>query len=382
MSDGETPSEAVAPPSALDRELHAFAAHRATLRGSHLPLPGDAPKGTFVHGFLLPFSLMLATLRDRELRGPYLQLVFVRGSVVAFFAIAVFLAGGSNGIVVHSSADGGSTRETDAPGFYLHIGDKHAEPEVSMLGQTLATKAADGAQLPEPPKDALATVPAGARPNWAWLIALLSALELFVIFFSRRWDDWVSFHASWRLAAILPEDAEPNAPRLAFDFRRQYRKLKRRLTGCLAVAAGLPLLVPLRLIPIAGPWLFTFGATLWGWYWLGVFSAGKSSHAWADAEQAQSPVPIRIFNQWTPRFFVFAPLRWYGRLWKWVSRPFEPATTTFERSPAAFLGLGLARAVLAFPGVYLFARPIIPVAAGRLCAEADPTARFSRTQLP
>jgi hypothetical protein len=53
------------------------------------------------------------------------------------------------------------------------------------------------------------------------------------------------------------------------------------------------------------------------------------------------------------------------------------AAATFERSPAAFLGLALARGVLALPGLYLLARPIVPVAAGRICAESDPGDRFA-----
>ena len=32
--------------------------------------------------------------------------------------------------------------------------------------------------------------------------------------------------------------------------------------------------------------------------------------------------------------------------------------------------------VLQLPGLYLLARPIVPVASGRLCAESDPAQRF------
>lgn len=142
-------------------------------------------------------------------------------------------------------------------------------------------------------------------------------------------------------------------------------------------AAGVPALLPLRLVPEVGTWLFSIAATLWGWYWLGVFSAAKSAHAWADEEQALSPAPIRKLNERVSKGFVLGPVRWYGRAWAKITRGVNPAATTFERSPAAFLGLALARVVLALPGLYLLARPIVPVAAGRLCAEADPTDRFS-----
>ena len=153
--------------------------------------------------------------------------------------------------------------------------------------------------------------------------------------------------------------------------------MKRRFRGYVVFAAGLPALLPLRLVPTAGPYLFSIAATLWGWYWIGVFSAAKSAHAWADEERALSPAPIRTLNERVSPHFVFAPLRWYGRTWARITRSVNPAATTFERSPTAFLGLALARVVLSLPGLYLLARPIVPVAAGRLCAEADPTERFS-----
>jgi hypothetical protein len=68
--------------SVIEREKDALAAHRAALRGSELPAPNDAPRGTFLHGFFLPFSLIVATLRDPQLRGPYLRLTLLRGLLV------------------------------------------------------------------------------------------------------------------------------------------------------------------------------------------------------------------------------------------------------------------------------------------------------------
>jgi hypothetical protein len=217
-----------------------------------------------------------------------------------------------------------------------------------------------------------------ARRSGKWLLALLAFLSVaegVVVFFSRRWDDWLSFHAS-RLASIRPEDESPATPKLAADLKWLYRKGKRRARGYVVLAAGLPALLPLRLLPTVGPWLFTIAVTLWGWYWLGVFSAAKSAHAWADEESAPSPRPIRELRARVERGVVVAPLRLYARVWAWLTRGVNPAAATFERSPAPFLGLALARAVLSLPGLYFLARPIVPVAAGRLCAEADPADRF------
>jgi hypothetical protein len=433
--------------SVVAREKEALAAHRATLRGSELPPLHDAPKGTFLHGFLLPFSLIVATMRDRDLRGPYLRVALLRGLIVVAIGVIAIAKGDISAkstknkgkgaphasVVVHKPKPGEKSAppvKVDIPGIHVDIDPSNDHPKVTLLGQnvpvattdddttepTASPFASSSARVPaikppvivppvitppviEPPA---INPPAGVetasdetkpaapptavqrawdvvRRSWGWILALvafLSATEGVIVFFSRRWDDFLSFHAS-RLAAIRPEDETPKTPKLAIDIGWLYRKLKRRVRGYILFAAGLPALLPLRLVPVVGDLLFTIAATLWGWYWLGVFSAAKSAHAWADEEKARSPAPIRTLNERISPSAVFAPLRWYGRLWAKITHSVNPAATTFERSPAAFLGLALARVILSLPGLYLLARPIVPVAAGRLCAEADPMDRFS-----
>jgi hypothetical protein len=403
--------------SIIEREKSALAAHRAALRSSVIPPPHDAPKGTFMHGFFLPFSLIVATIRDAELRGPYLRLVLLRGLLVVLAGV-IAIAGGKisgdrkestapAGVVVTHSKDRtkrSAPLHVNVPGLHVDIDPDKDEASVSVLGQSLPVKEIDAvapkappppperaAEPPVPPQAATpAAPPSLARRawtrigrSWRWLLALfafLSIAEGVVVFFSRRWDDWLSFHAS-RLVAIVPEDALPKTPKIAIDLRWLYRKLKRRFRGYVVFAAGLPALLPLRLVPGAGPYLFSIAVTLWGWYWIGVFSAAKSAHAWADEERALPPAPIRKLNERMSPHFVFGPLRWYGRTWARLTHGVNPAATTFERSPTAFLGLALARVVLSLPGLYLLARPIVPVAAGRLCAEADPAERFSLPRL-
>ena len=204
---------------------------------------------------------------------------------------------------------------------------------------------------------------------------MLSIAEGIIVFFSRRWDDWLSFHISG-LAGIRPESAEPPVREVSFDVKWIGRKLKRRFRGYIIFASGMPLLYLLQLVPMAGTWLFGVAITLWGWYWVGVFTASKSAHAWADDGVAQPPLPVRSFNARFATGWWWWPLRVYGRLWAWLVRGVSSAAATFDRSPAPFLGLALARALLALPGLYLLARPIVPVAAGRLCAESDPDDRF------
>jgi len=397
------------PASIIEREKSALAAHRAALRGSsEIPPPHAAPKGTFVHGFFLPFSLIVATLRDRELRAPYLRVALLRGLLVVLASVVAIAAGKissdrgvkstpSAAVVVHHSKDKSKRSapvHVDMPGLHVNLDDDKDQADVSVLGRTVPVTTVNddaAAAVPvtppsaEPPKpEAPPSLARRAwlrvRTSWHFLLALfafLSAAEGVVVFFSRRWDDWLSFHAS-RLASIIPEDDAPKTPALAVDLRWLYRKMKRRFRGYVVFAAGLPALLPLRVVPTVGPYLFSIALTLWGWYWIGVFSAAKSAHAWADEEQALSPAPIRSLNERVSRHFVFAPLRWYGRAWARLTRGVNPAATTFERSPTAFLGLALARIVLSLPGLYLLARPIVPVAAGRLCAEVDPRGRFSR----
>jgi hypothetical protein len=420
--------------SVFERERSSIAAHRATMQGSSLPPPKRAARGSFLHGFFLPFSLIVATIRDRELRGPYLRLALLRGLLlvlVGVFAIAngnISSArrpkGPSGGIVIHSSKhhatdaekaeaekdearaerrDAKKGKQTkpvhlDVPGLHVDIDPEQDKAEVSVLGQNVPVTKDDGAaEKDEDEDEAAVEPPAAPKPpptlagrmwntvsvSWAWLltlIAFLSAIEGIIVFFSRRWDDWISFHAS-RLAKIRPEDAEPTPPKIAFDLKWLYRKVRRRIRGYVVFAAGLPALLPLRLLPTVGPWVFTIAATLWGWYWLGVFSAAKSAHAWADEGSAPSPLPIRALSQRVSQGWFIAPLRLYARVWARITNGVNPAAQTFERSPAAFLGLALARALLSLPGLYLLARPIVPVAAGRLCAEGDPEDRFSAAPL-
>lgn len=405
------------------REKRALAAHRAALRGSELPGPrhgpSDGTKGTFTHGFFLPFSLIVATMRDPTLRGPYLRVALLRGLLVVLagtIAVAkgditaredkkngrhadLAFNGREVGVVVHKSKSGeppAAPVHVDLPGLHVDLDEKNDQASVKVLGQSVPVSRPQLAPppTPTPPIEPTATVPEAkpaepptllrrmwnrVRHSWAWLltlIAFLSAIEGVVVFFSRRWDDWLSFHAS-RLAAIRPEDESPKTPKIALDLGWLYRKLKRRFRGYVVFAAGIPALLPLRLLPGAGDILFSIALTMWGWYWLGVFSAAKSAHAWADADSARMPAPIRAIHERVSGHVVFAPLRWYGKLWAKVTHSVNPAATTFERSPAAFLGFALARVILSLPGLYLLARPLVPVAAGRLCAEVDPEDRFS-----
>jgi hypothetical protein len=381
----------VDPQAIVARERSALALHQASLRGGALPAPRAAPKGTFVHGLLLPLSLFVATLRSRELRAPYLRLVAFRGALLALFAVLALALGGStekergSGITVHYDEDGDKKDEpvnVDLPGLHVHLDETKQQNDVTFLGQKVpVTQEGAGASTPAappPPASRWGVMKEKLNRGWKAVVAFVGALSVtegIIVFFSRRWDDWLSFYIS-AIAGIRPESAEPPARRLALDLKWLWRKLKRRVRGYVIFGSGMPLLYLLTLVPVVGGWLFGISVTLWAWYWVGVFTASKSAHAWADDGVAPAPVLVRTFNAGVAKGWWLWPLRVYGRVWAWVVRGVNSAAATFDRSPAPFLGLALARAILALPGLYLLARPIVPVAAGRLCAESDPGDRF------
>ena len=380
------------PQAIVARERDALAVHRASLRGGDLPSPKTAPRGTFVHGLLLPASLFAATLRNRDLRGPFLRATAVRIAilaVIAGFALRNGAFQGSEhraGITVDRDKDSRQDPvNVDVPGLHVHLDNGEQPDLVTVLGQSVPVNETGGAAAtpaapaPSPPASRYGRTRDALAHSWARLAAFVAGLSIaegIIVFFSRRWDDWLSFYVSG-LAGIRPEAAQPPRRRLSFDLKWLARKVKRRIRGYLVFGSAMPLLYLLRLIPVAGTWLFGAAVTLWAWYLVGIFTASKSAHAWADDGVAGSPVLVQSFNTRVSRGWWLWPLRVYGRVWARVVRSVNAAAATFDRSPAPFLGLALARAILALPGLYLLARPIVPVAAGRLCAESDPGDRFS-----
>jgi hypothetical protein len=379
------------PQAIVAREKNALAAHRASLRGGELPAPKSAPRGTFVHGLMLPLSIFMATIRSRELRGPYLRLAAIRAVVLVAIGAMALASGCSeddkgHGVTVNhdkaaTSADG--PVDVDVPGFHMHLDESTNQGKMTVFGHEVPIEVSGPAATaapapPPPPASRFARIRDGFRRGWKAIVAfvaLLSIVEGIIVFFSRRWDDWLSFYISG-LAGIRPEMAEPPVRRLALDLKWLRKKLRRRIRGYIIFVAGMPLMYLLRVVPVAGDWLFTIAVTLWAWYWGGVFTASKSAHAWADDGVAPLPIVLRKFNAPFAKGWWWWPVRIYGRLLAWRLRGVNAPAATFERSPAAFLGLALARGVFALPGLYLLARPIVPVAAGRICAECDPGDRF------
>jgi hypothetical protein len=383
----------VNPQAIVARERSALTVHQASLRSGQLPAPKSAPRGTFVHGLLLPASIFVATLRSPTLRGPFLRLTAVRGAVLVAVAVLVLVPESSSfaphrprvNVQSHGDQDEDPPVKVnvDLPGAHIHLDETMEQADVSFLGQQALRTQGDGSVAQpspaQPPPSRLGQIRERLHQNWKQVLEIvggLSALEGVIVFFSRRWDDWLSFYISG-LAGIRPEAPEPPLCKLAFDLSWIGRKLKKRIRGYVIFGSGMPLLYLLRLVPVAGPWLFGAATTLWAWYWMGVFTAAKSGHAWVDDGIAPPPLLVRVFNARFATGWWWGPLRLYGRVWAWLVRGVSSAAAAFDRNPASFLGLALARAVLSLPGLYLLARPIVPVAAGRLCAESDPGDRFT-----
>jgi len=377
----------------VDRERDALRVHREALRGGALPATEHPTRGTLVHGLALPLTIAGAVMRDRELRGPFLKLAAVRALLVALVAALLFASG--NGRVRDKDRDAkpqgaivtdDGIKEpvnVDMPGVHVHLDGKKDDDKVVVLGREIPVQM-KGETPPAPPKRAeppptwLGRAGAAVARSWARLIAviaLLSAVEAVAVFFTRTWDDWLSFHVS-RLAGIAPEVPEPPRRRITFGVRWLFKKLRRKIRGYVVFASGIPVLALLQLVPVVGSWAFTAALTLWAWYWVGVFTAAKNAHAWADDKQAEPPAMVRSFNVRFARGWWWWPMRLYGRIWAWALRSVNAPAAAFERSPASYLGLAFTRTVLSLPGLYLLTRPIVPVASGRICAESDPAQRF------
>jgi hypothetical protein len=377
----------------VDRERDALRMHREALRGGALPPTEHPTRGTLVHGMALPLTIGAAVMRDRDLRGPFLKLAAVRALLVALVAALAFASGKGR---AHDDDEDDKPRaaavvkddrveepvNVDVPGVHVHL-DGKPDDRVTILGRDIPVQTTGGTppappKPPEPPPTRLGRATAALARGWKRIVAvvaLLATVEAVAVFFTRSWDDWLSFHAS-RLAGIAPEAPEPPRRRITFSVRWLFKKLKRKIRGYIVFASGIPVLALLQLVPGVGSWAFTAAVTLWAWYWAGVFTASKSAHAWVDDKQAAPPAMVRSYNARFAHGWWWWPMRFYGRIWAWALRSVNAPAAAFERSPASYLGLALTRTVLQLPGLYLLSRPIIPVASGRLCAESDPAQRF------
>jgi hypothetical protein len=224
------------PQSIVARERSALAVHRESLRAGVLPAPKSAPRGTFVHGLMLPLSLFMATLRSPQLRRPYLRLAGVRVVVLLVVGVMAWVSGGSDddergkGVTIGRDEPAASVRgpvDVDAPGFHMHIDESKKQGNLTLLGQEVPIEVNGEGSNPAPapappPASRFGRLRDGLRRGWKQIVAfvgLLSVVEGIIVFFSRRWDDWLSFYLSG-LAGVRPELPEPPVRKLASRRRR------------------------------------------------------------------------------------------------------------------------------------------------------------------
>lgn len=200
--------------------------------------------------------------------------------------------------------------------------------------------------------------------------------EWLVIALTRQYDDEIARRVAL-LAKVAPED-EPKTPKVTFDPKWAFRKLRDRVRGTLIFVSAFPLYV---LVEATGTARFVAPVlvALWGLYWSVVYSAAKSGHAWRDEPLAPLPFFLRPLQEGMsrhPRLFA------YPRLLAWLMRPVGSPATHGERSFGAFLGLVAVRALTHVPFVYLWLRPFIAVAAARIVAGHDPRAKLGGAETP
>lgn len=227
---------------------------------------------------------------------------------------------------------------------------------------------------------------------WARLLSLYTAMSIFeavIIAFTREHHDGLSYAVSAVVGAPPEEDIA--RPRVRLDVDWLVTKMKRRVQGgIILLVSVLPfgVLISVAVAPIAlaladrlgGRALVAFLANapaqlfvlVAGAYWLGVFTLGKTAHAWRD-EIVSDP----FFLRWSD-----AAADAYPRLCGWLhlytrvlrralGRARRPAHVV-EAAMFETGGLVLLRVLISAPGLYLLLRPLIPVAATVVIAARSP----------
>jgi hypothetical protein len=225
------------------------------------------------------------------------------------------------------------------------------------------------------------TVDAGekvALSLWAIILSLYTAMSVFewiVIALTREHHDALSYAVS--TAVGVPPEEDIQRPRVRLDVDWLVTKMKRRLQGGIILLVsvlpfGMLITVVFSLAPFganAPSQLFT---AVVGSYWLGVFTLGKTAHAWRD-EIVDDPFFLRLSDRYAdkhPRLLGWLHLyvRILRRVLGRVRRPAHVVeSATFETA-----GLVLLRILISLPGVYVLLRPLIPVASTVVIAARSP----------
>ncbi|NTX13113.1 hypothetical protein HUA76_20130 [Myxococcus sp. CA056] len=209
-------------------------------------------------------------------------------------------------------------------------------------------------------------------PFWIALFAAMQLAQWVIIALSRDYHDVISREASL-LTRVEPED-DAITPHIRLNVQWMRKKVRRRVRAMILFAVGVPaaafVVSPFFCLGLSSP-LITTITSLWGAWWLMVFTAAKSAQAWEPMAGQRPPWFLRAWTFLTTRV---PGLRWnvlqrYGAMWTRRSTEVFVPVATVERHPWAYAGLTVVRFVGSFAPLKFFVRPLIPVASAHILRE-------------
>lgn len=231
---------------------------------------------------------------------------------------------------------------------------------------------------------------------WAALLALYTTASVFewiIIALTRQHHDALSFHVS--NAVGVPPEERIDDPRVRVDVQWMVTKMKRRIQGgIIMLVSGVPaaILLLIVLVPILSAIEDAFSSVsvvepalnvianavpnvvlaLVGAYWLGVFTLGKTAHAWRD-EIVSDPFFLRAFDRWADRYpRLLGWLHLYARILRRALGLVRRPAYVVEHATWESVGFIVMRVLISLPGLYVLLRPLIPVAATVVIAARSP----------
>lgn len=351
-------SEDVAPPQ-MRGVLGELRAGVAMVRAGRFHAP---PMNARVRRVFYPLSILVAlwneTMANAELRRRYLRAMVPQ--VVLMVLVGLFWVFVVKGI--------------DAGGFEFTATTKG--------GLTITNTLKDGEKA--------------ATGLWALFVLLYSTLtiwEWIVISLTREHHDALSWHVASHVG-VPPEERIDN-PRVRLDVNWLVTKFKRRVQGgFIMLVSGLPLAVFVLavLAPVTIALADAFAAlpgvatalelimnqpanlilAVVAAYWLGVFTLGKTAHAWRD-EIVDDPFFLRHLDRIADRFpRLLGWLHLYARILRRAVGLVRRPAYVAENARWETAGMVLMRVLVSLPGLYLLVRPLIPVAATVIIAARSP----------
>jgi hypothetical protein len=206
------------------------------------------------------------------------------------------------------------------------------------------------------------------------LYATLCTTEWVVLALFRDYNDALIAKLS-RVSGVCSE-AGPHRPRIRMDLAWLWRRAVRQVQGAILLASATPFV--LLADAIAGRYGAKAILAVWGTYWLAVLTIGKSALAWHH-RPPRPPWFLRGLDQAGARVqWLDSKLpRMYRRLWARLSRSTWAPAIELEEAPFRSAGLVAARMVAGIPGVSVFMRPLIPVAAAHIILRRDVAASLA-----